>query len=88
MPLTRVWTLRAYLKKFLCRIIQWQYFIKENTYDHNKFIRVYAGANTTPFSPMTLAYVTTQKKIKSGFAGYATKVEEIIYFDFVIVKSG
>lgn len=63
-------------------------YLKENIDNRDKFIRVHVGANTAPFSPMTLAYAAAQKKIKSGFAGYAIKAEEIIYFDFVIVKSG
>lgn len=63
-------------------------YLKENIDNPNKSIRIHVGANTYPFSPMTLIYVAAQKKIKLEIAGYITKAEEIPYFDFVIVKSG
>jgi hypothetical protein len=63
-------------------------YIKENSTDTRNKIRIHVGANLYPFSAMTLAYVAAQGNIKSEFAGCQLKTEEVLSFDFVIVKSG
>jgi len=63
-------------------------YLKENIDDGDKIVRIHVGANTAAFSGVTLAYAAEQKKIKSKFAGGIVKFEEILSFDFVIVKSG
>jgi hypothetical protein len=62
-------------------------YVKENLAGDNTLL-IHAGANLPAFSPMTLAYVATQKKIKTEFAGCQLKTEEALSCDFVIAKSG
>lgn len=59
-----------------------------NKNDINKIDRVHVGANTKPFSPMTLHYVGTQKRGKLIFWGYSLSTEQALSCDFVVIKSG
>jgi hypothetical protein len=59
-----------------------------NKNDINKIDRVHVGANTTPFSSMTLYYVGTQKRGRLIFWGYGSTTEQALSCDFVVIKSG
>jgi len=60
--------------------------IRGNLDNPNSVYRVHVGANLYAFSPMTLSYVATQKRLNLLFSSYDITPEEALTCDFVIIK--
>ena len=63
-------------------------YVRANAPKREGVIRIHVGANLAPLSAMTLGYVATQKKMDADFGGYNVATQDVLSYDFVIVKSG
>lgn len=63
-------------------------YLAENKNNIDHYNSVFVSANLGAFSPCTLGYVSTQEGAGLGFSCYGIPMQNIFYFDFIIVKDG